>query len=177
MKPEDFLFQQEIERLCKVVFNYFESKDNVIPFLDEATKEDNFDKYNRKFSQIRYYKVAVMCGHVGKQKYIRRDFGVKAKSKKQAIARVLKIGKTKKSRSDAILHIYTISREKYKELKVNIRNDLYEQSRNVEELVKQGLFQDEIREIKKHKYHRECHKSNLQYKRRKMELKYEYEYC
>ena len=164
------LILNDSKRLYDFVVRIFESEDNE-PIEDEYIPE-TFN-YDEAPSTLRYYKVAVMCGHVGNRKYVRRDFGIVAKSKKEAIQKALKKGKTKKSRDDAVIHVYTIDHKEYVQLLKNIAKDPYKQSRDVQKLIRQGLLQDEIREIKKRRIRRECHETNLQYKRRKNELKYE----
>ena len=72
-----------------------------------------------------FYVVKAKCGHVGRQKFIIKDFPVKASSGKEAAIITRYLPRVKHHWKDAILSVEKISEYEYKELCVKKNNDPY----------------------------------------------------
>ena len=73
----------------------------------------------------KYYSVTTKCGHVGKGYYILIDFPVVAENAKEAARIARDIPRVKHNHSDAIREVIEITKEQFKELKENNKNDPY----------------------------------------------------
>jgi len=74
---------------------------------------------------FKFYKVAAMCGHVGKRHYIPVDFAIKAEDAHEAAEKTRRIPRVKHNKKDAIISCEEISFEDYKILKDCNENDQF----------------------------------------------------
>ena len=83
---------------------------SIIPTMVLSKKEDKTmsDSRNQK-----YYLVTAMCGHVGKLRYVPKNFAVCAASRSEASQLVKGFRRVKKHRKDAILSCVEISYEQF----------------------------------------------------------------
>jgi hypothetical protein len=90
---------------------------------------------------MEFYKVIAKCGHVGKNRYYRGEFFVRAESGKAAAAIVRFLPRVKHHHKDAILDVASLTYEEYLFGKNEQLNNPYFNCRNGQE---QQSFFDEI---------------------------------
>lgn len=123
-------------------------------------------------NQEKYYKVTAKCGHVGRKKYIKIDFPIKASSGKEAAKRARDYPRVKHDHKDAIINVVKISKEQYFELKRKNKIDPYLNSNNIQEQRRKAPNLDDRLDIDPHNVendkkiiHRK--RKNVSYKRKK----------
>lgn len=89
----------------------------------------------------KYYKVTAKCGHVGKNKYVKMDFYLRAESKKDAAQKVKKNPRVKKHHKDCIFAVDKITYAEYWSGKKEFFEMEYNQAKNIQE---QRLIMDRI---------------------------------
>ena len=62
---------------------------------------------------MRYFKVVAKCGHVGRHRYIVKDFYIVANDGKEAAFKVRHLPRVKHDRKDAILSVEAIAKDEY----------------------------------------------------------------
>lgn len=123
-----------------------------------------------------YYLVKAKCGHVGRGKYIEKNFPIYANSKKEAARIVLNKARVKKHLKDAIISIIEINESDFIEYVEINSNDLYLHSHSK---IYNSLFLEEIKsniKSKKNKYEFICRKERINYKKKKENLMEDYSY-
>ena len=73
----------------------------------------------------KYYAVETMCGHVGRNKFIRITFPIWAESGKKAAAIAKQMPRVKKHQKDVILDVKRISEKEYYEILEINKDDPY----------------------------------------------------
>lgn len=84
-----------------------------------------------------YYKVRAKCGHVGRNRYVEKNFYVTASSGKEAAFKVRYLPRVKHHHKDAILNVKQISHNEFCEGVEISRDDCYFKATNSTE---QRLF-------------------------------------
>ena len=74
---------------------------------------------------MRYYKVLAKCGHVGRHKYILKEFYIEASNGKDAAFKVRYLPRVKHHRKDAILSVEAITEDEYLAGKALQAEDMY----------------------------------------------------
>lgn len=72
-----------------------------------------------------YFEVVTKCGHVGRHRYYRGVFYLKAENGKEAARIARELPRVKKDHKDAILECNEISEAEYKEGLEKIKNEIY----------------------------------------------------
>ena len=72
-----------------------------------------------------FFEVKAKCGHVGRNKYVLKDFYVEADSAKEAALNVRNMPRVKHHQKDAIREVMKITEEEYKEGKIKNKQDEY----------------------------------------------------
>lgn len=88
---------------------------------------------------MNYYRVVTKCGHVGKGRYIIKDFYVMANDGKKAALKVRWFPRVKHHWKDAIEAVYKITDDEYRIGVFKTHTDLYFQMKNSTE---QRIFVD-----------------------------------
>ena len=81
----------------------------------------------------KYYKVVAKCGHVGRNKYILRNFYVRALDGKEAAEIARRMPRVKHDHKDAIRSVDEIDLETYRLGLMEVRSDPYRQCTSVQE--------------------------------------------
>lgn len=100
----------------------------------------HYGSVRNSYKGKRYYEVVAKCGHVGKDKYYRGRFYVKADSEQEAVDKVRYAPRVKKDHRDAILSVTRIGERKF-------YNCLIEQYQNPYFACTCGYEQDAIYEV------------------------------
>ena len=79
------------------------------------------------------YRVCAKCGHVGRNKYVVKEFAVKAETAKEAVAKVRWFPRVKHHHKDAIREVVKISFGEYSELQKTHNEDPYFSCKNVQD--------------------------------------------
>lgn len=74
---------------------------------------------------MRYFKVVAKCGHVGRHRYIVKDFYIVANDGKEAAFKVRHLPRVKHDRKDAILSVEAIAKDEYLVGKAVQAKDMY----------------------------------------------------
>lgn len=86
-----------------------------------------------KGNAMKYYEVLAKCGHVGKNNYIIKSFGVYAESGKEAAIIARSIPRVKHHHKDAIIDVKEIDYNTYNEIRKNNFLDPYFLSSSIQE--------------------------------------------
>lgn len=82
---------------------------------------------------MKYYRVKVKCGHVGRNNYLPKTFYIKAEDGKEAASKARKIPRVKHDKKFAILETEKITKEEYLEgIRIN-KEDSFLKVTNVQE--------------------------------------------
>ncbi len=117
-----------------------------------------------------FFEVRAKCGHVGRNKYLLKDFYVQSESAKDAALIVRYTPRVKHHQKDAIIYVKQITREEYIAGKIKHKNDQYFHIHNSSEqkrLLLYGITEEKKLAIKKKS------RSNYQYKKWKI-LEFEF---
>jgi len=92
---------------------------------------------------MKYFKVTAKCGHVGKNKYYKGDFYIRAETKEEASKITRNMPRVKHDKKDAILNVEEIDHETYiKGIKENSKHPYF----NCKNKQEQNRFLQEIQE-------------------------------
>ena len=92
---------------------------------------------------MKYFKVMAKCGHVGKNKYYKGDFYIRAETKEEASKITRNMPRVKHDKKDAILNVEEIDYETYiKGIKENSKHPYF----NCKNKQEQNRFLQEIQE-------------------------------
>ena len=120
-----------------------------------------------------YFEVTAKCGHVGKGYFIPIHFAIFAKDRKHAANLTRRKARVKHDRPDAILEVKEITREEYKELRAQNKDDPYLNCKNIQQ---QRAIEGLESRIEVDEYHRSrCEKKyekvkSTEYKLKKSEI-------
>ncbi len=95
-----------------------------------------------------FFKVDAKCGHVGKHRFFKGEFYVKAENGKEAAARARLCPRVKHDHPDAILDVIRITEEEYKEGMLKSQSNPYYFCKNKQEQkaimneIKDSIFPD-----------------------------------
>ncbi len=128
----------------------------------------------------KYYVVQAKCGHVGRGKYVIKDFPVRAYSREEAANIVRQRPRVKHDYKDAILYVEEITDEEYNIVLNDYINDpfisckcIQDQRFSCGDMLNQIFY--ESRNYKKQpEYDKYERKERVEYKRRKMREKYSF---
>ena len=81
----------------------------------------------------KYFEVQAMCGHVGRNNYIRISFPIIAENGREAAQRVRNYARVKHHHKNAILQVLEISFDTYLRLKSENEADPYLHCKNIQE--------------------------------------------
>ena len=131
----------------------------------------------------RYYLVQAKCGHVGKGKFIVKDFPVEALSKSEAAKIVRYMPRVKHDQKDAIMDVVEIDYETFILKQDIFENDPYMNCKSIQDQrFMCGSMVDEIQyEVRLNKkfyeYDKYERRERIAYKRQKMKEKYDLGLC
>lgn len=101
--------------------------------------------------KLEMFEAVCKCGHVGRGKYIRVPFPIKAESRKDAARIARDMPRVKHHHKDAILNVIKIDLRRYKELKWENDHDEYLHCKNIQEQnqidISDRLIDEEERDI------------------------------
>lgn len=80
-----------------------------------------------------YFEVKAKCGHVGRNNYVIKSFGVMAYDGKEAAAKARKLPRVKHDHKDAILSVEKITLERYSQILREHGNDPYFTCSNIQQ--------------------------------------------
>lgn len=100
----------------------------------------------------KYFLVTAMCGHVGKMRYVPKNFAVKANSASEAAQLAKTFPRVKRHRKDAILSCVEITHEQYLTQRAINRQDRYLNAKCDADLVWDEEFCESVKTI--HRKHR-----------------------
>lgn len=112
---------------------------------------------------MNYFRVEAKCGHVGRNKFILKNFFIKSENKKSAAQTVINFPRVKHNHKDVIRVVENISKGKYIEGITETSNDMYFNVTNSTDQKRYCLFgENEIKdETINQKYRKKRHKRYL----------------
>ena len=82
---------------------------------------------------MKMYEVSAKCGHVGKNHFTIKTFAVMTESRKEAATQVRITPRVKHHHKDAIISVYEIDQNRYREIRDNNRLDPYFSCTSIQE--------------------------------------------
>lgn len=112
---------------------------------------------------MNYFRVEAKCGHVGRNKFILKNFFIKSENKKSAAQTVINFPRVKHNHKDVIRVVENISKGMYIEGITETSNDMYFNVTNSTDQKRYCLFgENEIKdETINKKYRKKRHKRYL----------------
>lgn len=112
---------------------------------------------------MKYFRVEAKCGHVGRNKFILKNFFLKSENKKSAAQTVINYPRVKHNHKDVIREVEDISEVMYIEGVIKTKKDMYFKVTNSTDQKRYCLFEEnEIKdETIKSKYKIKRHKRYL----------------
>ena len=74
---------------------------------------------------MRLYEVCARCGHIGKGKFVKKIFAIKAETAKDAAKKVKWLPRVQHHKKDVIQYVCEIDRARFDEIILNNENDKY----------------------------------------------------
>lgn len=105
---------------------------------------------------MKFYKITLRCGHVGRKKYVSISLPIKAENNLEATNKIIKHGGVKTHTLKDVLFVSEINKEEYLKLKDEVKNDPYFKGVKTEDYYKSikshGVYSCGYREKKNRPY-------------------------